>query len=79
MRTIEITFERTTRIGKIVEVDDETFDYIKLTGELPAEIYDELEEEAADSIDTEIDYAVEDESGRKIIDWNWKEIDYEHY
>lgn len=69
-RKVNITFESVTRIGETYEITNEEYDDMILTEELPESIYKDLVDKVMHSCESEYDYAVEDEDGKKVIDWN---------
>lgn len=69
MARIKITFEKTTRISKEYDVPEEVLEEIK-SGEMP--FWDELTnaiDENESDCDLEYNYAVNDEDGSTIVDW----------
>lgn len=67
MVKIEITFEKTVRVCKEYEVSEETLEWIK-NGEMP--FWDEATRELdANEGNLEYDYAVNDDNGNTIVDW----------
>ena len=68
-RTVNITFESTTCIGEAYEITNEEYEEMINTGELPKSIYDDMVDKVMRSCESYYDYAVEDENGKKIIDW----------
>jgi hypothetical protein len=65
MAKIEITFEKTQRISKEIEVTEDQLQSL-INGENP--FFDELESEVGEG-DTEYDYTVHDENESCLVDW----------
>lgn len=67
MVKIGITFEKTVRVCKEYEVSEETLERIK-NGDMP--FWDEAARELdANEGSLEYDYAVNDDNGNTIVDW----------
>lgn len=67
---INITFEKTVRISKDFDTDEKTMEYIKREGCIPVWMWWQMRDYVDEEVDvTETDYAVTDEVGKTIIDW----------
>lgn len=75
MKTIDITFEKTIRNSKIIEVTDSVFEEMERTRRLPDDLYNKMTETVADPngyCDVICNYAVVDMDNpeENVIDWD---------
>ena len=73
-RTIEVTFELTKRYSKRYSLTDEQFKTLQtswdLIGAIGIDEYGRLQKDTVDFGDYESDYAIVDEEGKTIVDWD---------
>ena len=68
MRTLYFTVERTERIGFEKKVTPEEYETVMLRGAMPFDVYKEAGFPENDG--AEYDYAVVDDEGRTLVDWD---------